>query len=225
MMFDLNAEQEQQLRPSGPIPVGSSVLVKLSLRTPRIPEGNMDGVGVTKSSGLLYLDAEYEVQHGTYQGLKIWEFLFLPVGQQTVSLTEGQNQACRIAGAKMKAMLNAAHNIMPKDDSPSAKRKRQFSSWLEFDGLVFPVSVGIKNEPSEGKDGRTYWNNTISRVITPDAKEYDSIMHGGEHITDGPTSGTGRKTGTKENAAHRDGYSSDPGFEAPPADAYDDVPF
>ena len=216
-MYDFNQEEDQQARASGPIPAGSSVMVRLSIRRPKFTDGNSEFIGKT-TKGMLFLDAEYEVLGGQFQGCKIWEYLWLPLGLQRASLTDGQKKACTIAAQKMKGILNAAYGLMPKDDSPQANRKRNTQSWLDFNGLEFPVAVGIKDDPSES-NGKTYWNNTISRIVTPDDKRYDDLLRIGEIITDGPVVGKG-------TATQRTGNSGDPGYEQAPASAYDDtVPF
>ena len=167
---------------------------------------------------------EYEVSSGQFQGSKIWENLWLPLSLQPFTLSAGQKTACNIAGAKMKAILNAARGVMPKDDSPQARQKRQTQSWHDFGNLLFPVTVGINAQPVE-KEGRTYWNNTVSRIITPDDTRYSELMAGGEIITDGPTTGDGKKHG---NGSGKGAFASqdDPGYDQPPTEAYsDDIPF
>lgn len=219
-MLDFNNEQAQQIRAQGPIPAGSSVLVHLHIRKPKYEVQGMDFVAQAKS-GMLYLDAEYEVIAGQYAGFKLWENLFLPRGHQQANLSQGQEQACSIAGAKMRAMLEAAKGVDPKDESPQAARKRQISSWLDFSGLEFPIVVGIAKEQNEGKDGKMYWNNSISRIVTPNMPQYEEVRHGGEIITNGPITGDGGKRGSRHS-----NNGGDPGYDQPPASAYDsDVPF
>ena len=218
-MYDFNQEEDQKTRASGPIPAGSSVLVRLSIRKPKFTDDNSDIIGRTQR-GMLFLDAEYEVIAGQFQGNKVWENLWLPLGLQRAILSDGQKTACNIAASKMKGILNAARGVMPKDDSPQANRKRQTQSWLDFNHLVFPVTVGIANEAVE-KNGRTYWNNTISRIVTPDDSRYTELMEGGEVITNGPITGDGKQ---RRNGSHSG--NEDPGYDSPPADAYDDeIPF
>lgn len=218
MSFDFNKEPDQQTRPQGPIPAGSMVMVRASVRQPKNPAPGIEGAAEGKS-GLYYLDMEFEVISGRFQGLKIWENFMLPKGAQRINpMSQGQAKACDIASSRLKAMLNAVHKLLPSDDSPQAVRKRNISSWYDFNGLEFPVRVGIASEPNE-KNGNIYWNNTITSIVTPDAKQYDDLMRGDEFITDGPTTGNGK-------AAAKSNGQNDPGFDTPPTSAYsDDVPF
>lgn len=216
-MIDLSQEQEQQIRKSGPIPAGSSVFVRLTVRKPKYEAPDMDFVGETQR-GLLFLDTEYEVVSGQYSGLKIWENLFLPKGQQRTELSQGQTQACEIAGRKLRAVLESARGVDPKDTSPQADRKRQISSWLDLSGLEFPITVGIAKEQSQGRDGRMYWNNTVAHIVTVKMPQYDAVMGGGEVITNGPVTGDGKR--------QNGGSQEDPGYQQPPTSAYDgEVPF
>jgi hypothetical protein len=225
-MYDLNEEQDQKIGASGPIPSGSIVLVRLNVRKPKYHAEGMEMPVGEAESGMLFLSAEYEVVSGAYEGLKIWENLFLPRGLQKISMTEGQEKACNIAGGKLKGIMNAARGVMPKDDSPSARRKRMINSWMDFHELEFPVQVGIAKEQKEGKDGRLYWNNTIYRIVTPDVKQYRDVMDGGEYITDGPVTGNGNGGRAVGKGGDNGGRRDDPGYERPPDDAYEsDLPF
>ena len=89
----------------------------------------------------------------------------------------------------LRAIIESVRSIDPKASDQKATRARQINSWLDFDGLEFPVRLGIDKRPYEGKDGKTYWNNRLGNVIPCTAKEYADIMAGGEIITDGPVSG------------------------------------
>lgn len=215
-LCNLNDAKDQASRPSGPIPNGSCVLVKLTIKDPKYPYSEMEMVAQAQS-GILYLDAEYEVLSGTYQGAPIWENLFLPVELQTLTMSNGQKTACDIAASKIKAIMNAAHKLDPKDESPEAQRKRVVkSSWLELNGLIFPIIVGINKQQTTDSKGRKYWNNNVYRIVTPDHADYQDLMGGGEIITDGPKTGDGESDNTSYNGQ---------GQETPPTSSYDDVPF
>lgn len=220
-MLDFNNEQEQQTQNYGPVPAGSKVLVRLHVTTPKFPAkgDNRDGIVAASKDGALYLNVKIEVVAGTYEGVSWFENLWLPVPHQREALSSGMVKACNIAGAKMRAMLEAAKGIMPKDDSDKAKRLRSTGGWLDFDGLEFPIVAAIDNRPYE-KNGNTYWNNRISKVITPDMPEYSDVKAGGEFISDGPTAGDAQRRGGSGP------QNGDPGYDLPPTSAYDDsVPF
>ncbi|MDR1946419.1 MAG: hypothetical protein LBQ51_04550 [Desulfovibrio sp.] len=210
------------------------MLVKLTLRKPKFPYQDDHLIGWSQN-GMLFLDAEFEVHTGSYTGLKIWERLALPQGMQHAGLSDGQRKACNISGSKIKGILNAIGGIHPKDDSPQAKRKRILNTWFDLDGKMFPVVVGIASEPTESANGKTYWNNTISRIVTPDNPAFKSLMDGGEDITDGPITGKGSGNGRSQSRTAPQ-HAASPSDDAPPfsyGDDYgqpypsgvDDVPF
>lgn len=219
-MIDFNNEQEQRQRNYGPVPAGSMVLCKIRIEKPNRPAGDDPYISMAKS-GLRGLWVKVEVVSGEYAEVFWYENMWLPAAHQKCTLDEGQTKACNMWGARMRAILEASNGFMPKDDSPKAKRARDISSWFDFNERVFPVRVGIAKEPYV-KGDKVYWNNAIAAIITPDKKEYRQIMDGGEIITDGPVTGDGSKRPVQNGS----GFPDDPGYEQPPASAYEsDVPF
>jgi hypothetical protein len=88
-----------------------------------------------------------------------------------VSVEPEQARKYRIAVdiglAKLRAMLESAHEIDPNDDSEEAQRVREFDSVRIFDGLEFTARVGIK----AGENGFAD-RNVVQYIITPDSKEW-----------------------------------------------------
>jgi len=178
--YDFNQE-EQQRGGDGAIPDGSMVLVKLILRNPK--EGReTDHPLITRlSSGVYALDAEYEVMAGSFKGLRLWEFIFLPASMQDVAMEEGQLRQCKTGGRKLRAIIEASCNIMPDDTSERAKHARNIE-WEQLAAHPFPVKIGIKAP----QPGERFINNNVRRIVTPDRKEYAELMKGKEFLTDKP---------------------------------------
>ena len=201
-MLDFSNEEDQ--KSSGAIPKGSCVKVRLHIRQPRL-ENREGDYFVKADTGLLGLDAEYEVVAGAYAGRKIWDTIWLPKQYQKIRLTEGQTKACNMAGAKIKAILG------------SSKGNYQMQSWFDLNNVEFGVIVGLSKEANS----KGYWNNTIAKIITPAMNHYREVMAGGEVITDGPTSG---ETSNRNN---NQSFSEDdlgPDFPSE-SGGMDDVPF
>ena len=218
-MLDFNNEEHQKDRNYGPVPSGSKVLCTLTVESPKYAANDNEYVSVTKG-GLRGLWVKITVVSGTYEGVSWYETLWLPRGMQKITLTEGQATACNMAGSKIRAIIEAHRRVDPHDTSPQASRKRNISDWLDLSTMEFPARLGIDKEPYE-KDGKTYWNNTLGKVITPDQKEYAELMNGGEIITDGPITGEGNgKAKPQPNNTY-----DDSSFDSPPLEAYDTVPF
>lgn len=179
MSINLGDAEKQKERISGPIPKGSKVKVRLIIQQPKdnTQDPNDPAVRIFES-GLKGLDCELEVVSGTFEGIKIWEYLFLPPQFQTISMTKGQKGACEGSFAMCRAIIESTRNINP--DDPSADRN--ISSWFDLHDLEFPVKIGIQKP----KAGDIYINNKISKVLTLEDEDYQVIMDGGEIITDTP---------------------------------------
>jgi len=211
-MLDFGNEREQST--GGCIPEDSICLFKLSIRKPEEPQnGKRDkrtkNPFVSSSeSGIFYLDCCLECVSGTYEGRKIFEFIPLPSHAQRTRLTDGQQRWCGGGGATMRAILEAARGIDPKDKSQNAMQGRQ-ADVNDFDGLKFPIKVGYKKI----EDGDRYVNNRIKAIITPNRDGYADVMAGGEIITDKPIPEIVQVQTTSNS-----GYSYD---NQPPTSAYD----
>lgn len=226
-MLDFNSQKQQRQRNYGPVPAGSKVLCSINLERPKFASREHEYVSETKG-GLLGLWVKLTVIAGTYEGVSWYENLWLPVEMQHISLSEGQTIACELAGEKIRAIIEAHRNVMPNDESPQAARKRSLPDWLDINGMEFPARLGINKEPYEN-NGKTYWNNTLGFVLTPDQKEYAELMNGSEIITDGPVVGEGGKQqGQRQYQRQQQPYSENGDFGAPfpsAADNMDLVPF
>lgn len=220
MAIDFNNEDAQKEFANGPVPAGSKVMLRLTIEKPNYESKPGSFVAQAKS-GMLGLWCKFEVIHGTYEGVSWRENMWLPEGVQRVSMTEGQKKAVRIAGAKLRAIVEAHRHISPVDRTPEAQQCRQVHNILDFNGMEFPAKVGIEKEGRE-YNGKTYWNNILSTVITIDKPEYQQIVNGGEIITDGPTEGTGGVRNQQSGGTNNDFYDRAFPSENP---AMGDIPF
>lgn len=219
-MFDFNEAPQQKEFTAGPVPSGSTVLLRLELQKPQYASDMHEFVQEARS-GMLGLWAKFVVAAGTYEGCRFFENVWLPTGQQRMRLNEGQTKACNMWWGRVRAIIEANRGVSPKDDSPQGIRKRKINDWLEIHEMEFPAVVGIAKEPHEGRDGNLYWNNSLLRVVTADDKNYRAIMDGGEIIADGPVVGQGGARETR-HPAHDAAFSR--GADEPPHPA-DEVPF
>lgn len=176
-MINLGEAPEQKEGGRGPIPPKSIVLVKMEIRKPKKADPNDPALTVF-SSGMLGLDCEFTVAAGRFEGVRIWENLFLPPGMQTIELKKGQIGICNSCFAKMRAIIEATRGLDPAD--PAADRTIQ--SWFDLHNLTFPVKVGI----DQPKPGDQYLNNRVEKVLTMADEHYADVMAGGEVITAEP---------------------------------------
>lgn len=187
MAIDFNNEEQQKERSNGTIPPNSKVLVSLSIEKPNYAHDLNEYIAVSKT-GLLGLWVKYTVIAGRYEGSGWHENIWLPEGQQDLgSMDENQRLACRIGGARIRAIIEASRRIHPEDKTPSACRNRQIQDWLDLNGMEFPIRVGLEKEAKQSKkSGVFFWPNKTAAIITRDKPEYDELMNRGEVISDIP---------------------------------------
>ena len=181
-MIDLNTAEEQgEGQGRGTVPPDSIVMVQMTIRQPEHgKEGSMPGLTRARS-GLEYLNCEFVVVAGSYQGAKFWNNLNVANAS-----TAGQKTAVDISMRTVRAIVEASRNVNPKDASPTAASARMLQSWEELNGIYFPAQLGCEVSDPRPKDGKRFVNNTLKRVITPDKPEYNQVWNGGEIISSLP---------------------------------------
>lgn len=170
-MFDFNDAAEQRSGFSGElIPEGSVAIVVASLRPGgEGPEGVLKG----SSTGASMLDFEFTIQGGDFDRRKVWNMYVVD------GVTEGHEKAKNISKSALRAMLEAARNINPSDTSDSAINARRVSGYADFNGLTFPVEIGVdtgnlKDKTAGPTSERWPDKNVIRKIITPDMPEYQN---------------------------------------------------
>lgn len=171
-MLDLNQAGEQK-EAVGAIPPKSIVPVRLNIRAPKAGFEGSHPLLTRSEKGLEYLNCEFEVAAGQFQGRKIWENLGI------FGITDGQKKNVEISTRKLRAIVEASRGINPKDQSPQAVQGRRLQSFEALQGIIFGVKVGVEKPEA----GDRYVNNTISLIITPDHEFYAQVMGGQELIT------------------------------------------
>lgn len=174
-MFDFNTAEEQRSGFSGSlIPEGTIALVVASIR----PGGSGDGGLIRNAeSGSSGLDFEFTIQGGDYDRRKIWN-LYTIDGH-----TDGQQTAAKISKAALRAMLEAARNIEPSDTSEKAMDARKVASYADFNGLTFPVEIGVdtgrlKDKTAGPNSEKWPDKNIIRNIVTPDMEGYKNAGSG-----------------------------------------------
>ena len=171
-MFDFNDAEGQRSGFSGDlIPEGTIALVVSSLR----PGGQgADGILRGSDTGASMLDFEFTIQGGDFDRRKIWN-LYVVDG-----VTEGHEKAKNISKSALRAILEAARNIDPADSSDAAIKARQVSGYNDFNGLTFPVEIGVDTgklkDKMSGPNGERWPDkNVIRKIVTPDMEEYQNV--------------------------------------------------
>lgn len=173
--LDLNDAPAQKDGVRGPIPPDSVVIVRMEIRQPTTDmQVTPQDVWLTRSkrSENHYLDCKFTVISPTHEGKPIWQN-YCMMGSET---------ACNISRSFLRAVIESAHGIMPDDASERATQQRRVQDFSVFNGLEFPVMVGIKDI----RHGDKYVNNEILKAITPDMDAYKVVQEHGEILTDKP---------------------------------------
>ena len=149
------------------IPSGTIVPVQLEIAPGGYNDPSMgwNGDWATQgNTGSVYLNCKFIVQDGKYAKRKVYTNIGLhsPKGN-----TWGE-----MGRSFIKALLNSAQGIDPKDMSPQAKRSRCIQSFGDLNGLCFIAEIGI--EP----DGKGVDRNIIRKVIEPGNPAYATAMNG-----------------------------------------------
>jgi hypothetical protein len=192
MAINFNDSPEQKTG-GGAIPPKSIVKMRLEIREPSGTKCHESHNLVTVfKSGLIGFDCILEVIAGQFNENKIYENLFFRPDFQSIEMTTGQTGICNGSDAKFRAMIEASRGIDPGDGSPASVNARMINDWSDFQGMEFPVLVGIKKQKADDQ----YINNNIMRIITPEHDDYQKVMGGGEIISKLPLPATPEPTKT-----------------------------
>ena len=167
MPIDLTDTKSQ----SDPIPAG---VYRLRAELMAGTAGTDHLLKVARNGVDLMLVLECTVIEGKHRGRKLWDYTTCELDEQGVITPLSQDeleehQAFVHRGrSKLRAIINSAHGLNPKDKSEAAQEiRRRFNSYAAFDGIVFWAQV--KERPAS--NGYAAGNN-ISFIITPDLPNY-----------------------------------------------------
>ena len=105
---------------------------------------------------------EFIILEGEYVRRKIWGL----IGLHSSKGSEWGN----IGRSLIKAILNSARGFCENDNSPEAQNARKINGFADLDGIEFVAKITAKKDQSDDM------RNEIRFAITPDNKDYKSIM-------------------------------------------------
>jgi hypothetical protein len=115
----------------------------------------------SKNGDSTYLDCEFIILEGQYAKRKIFDKIGI----------SGSDTWVNMGKARIRAMLESAKNVNPKDMSDAAMAARQINSFEELNGLEVIVKIGIESDRS----GVYQDKNRVASIITPDNALYKSL--------------------------------------------------
>lgn len=161
------------------IPKGTLVKVRMTLKPGGYDDPTQGWTGGwathNNATGSVYLSCEFVVLEGVYLRRKIWSLigLYSPKGPDWGNLGR----------SFIKGILNSARKLSSKDSSPAAQNARRIQGLGNLDGIIFGARIDVE------KDQNGDLKNTIKLAITPDHKDYVSVMGAGSAPMAYPSAG------------------------------------
>ena len=159
---DLNTADPQ----GATIPKGVIAKVRMTIRPGGYDDHSRNWTGgyATRkaASGSVYLDCEYVITEGKYARRKVWSM----IGLHSIKGPEWGN----MGRSFVRGILNSAHGVSDKDNSPRATEARRIKGFKDLDGIEFLAKIDVE-EDQHGAD-----KNVIKIAITPDHKDYKTHM-------------------------------------------------
>lgn len=185
MGLNLNDAPEQMA--FGIIPDGTFVKVILVMKAGgyTLPnqapaDANLFKQSTKPGSDVVMIDCELIIEGGDFNGRKIFENLVVDGGARD---QKGASKGWNMTKSRMRAMVESALAISPKDESPEAKAKRDLPSFSALHNCPFWVKLTV--EPGEAyveqatgitKPGRD--KNVVERIVVPTDTEYNDLRSG-----------------------------------------------
>jgi hypothetical protein len=181
-MYDMNDAEPQ--RSGEPIPDGSFAKMTMALRPGGIDGQSEIDKGLLKASNtvgsdVLNLDCEFTIVEGPHAKRKFWQTLTASGGKVD---EKGVSLGWKITKSTIRAMIDSALGLNPKDMSEAAKQKRVLRGLADLNGITFVAKIRV--EPSD--DSRYGDANKLARVILPTEKEWQAVMQG-QDVPPSPT--------------------------------------
>jgi hypothetical protein len=112
----------------------------------------------SKNGESIFLNCEFTILEGKYAKRKVFDKIGI----------DGSDQWINMGKSRIRAILESAKNINPKDMSETAMSARKINSFDELDGLEMLIKIGIEHD----RNGVYQDKNKIASIITPDNQLY-----------------------------------------------------
>ena len=115
-----------------------------------------------KNGSTSYLNCEFIILEGVYAKRKVFDKIGLAGSDVWVNMSK----------ARIRAILESAKGINPKDMSEIAMAARKINSFEELNGLDCVIKIGIE------RDKQGQYKNRVAAIITPEHISYNEYMNG-----------------------------------------------
>ena len=118
----------------------------------------------SKSGDASYLNCEFIILEGQYAKRKVFDKIGV----------EGSDVWVNMGKARIRAILESAKGINPKDMSEIAMTARKINSSDELNSLDCVIRIGIERN----RQGQYQDKNRVASIITPEHISYNQYMNG-----------------------------------------------
>ena len=160
MMTDFNdAELQQEY---SLIPVNTVAKARLVIK----PGNHFSDSMLTgsKTGDSVYLNVEFIILEGQHAKRKVFD---------KIGVT-GNDIWVNMGKSRIRAILESAKNISPKDMSETAIAARKINSFDELNNLDVVIKIGVESD----RNGVYQDKNRVATIITPDNQFYAEYMNG-----------------------------------------------
>jgi hypothetical protein len=112
----------------------------------------------SKDGNSTYLNCEFVIMEGQFVRRKIFDKIGI----------SGSDVWVNMGKSRIRAIIESAKNINPKDMSETAMAARKIDSFSELEGLEPIIKIGIESDRS----GVYQDKNRVLSIVTPDHKFY-----------------------------------------------------
>jgi hypothetical protein len=161
-MIDFNdAEPQMEF---GLIPANTIARARLTIR----PGNDFSDPFLTRSKdeNSTYLNCEFTIMEGQFAKRKVFDKIGI----------SGSDIWVNMGKARIRAILESAKNINPKDISEAATAARKITSFDELDGLEMLLKIGVEHD----RNGVYGDKNKVISIITPDSQSYKACTAGAD---------------------------------------------
>jgi hypothetical protein len=180
-MLDFNGVDPA--KPNEAIPDGTFAKVIMTIRP-----GGLDGdspvdrglltASRAEGSDVVQLDCEFTILEGQFARRKFWRRFVVSGGKVD---EQGVSIGWKITKSALRAILDSAHGLDPKDETPTAQARRRIGGFYDLNNLTFVAKVATDEE------GRS----ELDAAITRERPEYAKVL-AGENVP--PKPGARRKS-------------------------------
>jgi hypothetical protein len=159
IMMDLNSAESQTEFTI--IPANTIAKARLMIK----PGNDFSDPFLTRSKdgNSTYLNCEFVIMEGQFVRRKIFDKIGI----------SGSDQWVNMGKARIRAILESAKNINPKDMSETAMAARKINSFSELEGLEPIIKIGIEHD----RGGVYQDKNKVASIITHDNSFYKDYVN------------------------------------------------